>query len=463
MLLCSIIEDLEKKSAEVSGPSPAYFFCQAGNSQLNNAVAVLRGLIYLLITQQPSLISYLENKHKTAGKSLFEDMNAWFALSKIFTAMLSDTRSKNGILVIDGLDECGEPDLKRLLDLISSSVSSCQGKWIVSSRNWPAIQQALEKVQPITLQLEGHHDFVTGAVEMFINSRVSQLPFTEEIREEVQYHLIQNCEGTFLWAALVCEELKSTDEWDAIDVVKEMPQGLDELYERMLRLIQGLRRNNPEWCRKILSTVTLAYQPLHLEELMTLLGPLPRQTATMSTASVRRIAEMCGSFLTLKDDIVYLIHQSAKDFLLTKAVDKILPEGIKAKHRDIFSESLAGMNRILRRDIYDLGFPGYSIQDVMQPNPDPLTPIRYSCVFWIDHVHDSIAGDSELDHAQITSWNDDLPDASPIHGFLQKNILFWLEALSLLRSLSKGVVAIDILAQILVSNRETQNHYQPGS
>ena len=54
----------------------SYFFCQATDSRINNAAAVLRGLIYLLIDQQLSLVSHVRKKYDDAGKGLFEDANA---------------------------------------------------------------------------------------------------------------------------------------------------------------------------------------------------------------------------------------------------------------------------------------------------------------------------------------------------------------------------------------------------
>ena len=74
MLLCGIVNELERSRAKSDLLS--YFFCQATDSRINNATAVLRGLIYLLISQQPSLTSHVRKKYNYAGKSLFEDMNA---------------------------------------------------------------------------------------------------------------------------------------------------------------------------------------------------------------------------------------------------------------------------------------------------------------------------------------------------------------------------------------------------
>ncbi len=48
----------------------SYFFCQATNDGINNASAALRGLIYLLIDQQPLLISHVRKKYDYAGTSV---------------------------------------------------------------------------------------------------------------------------------------------------------------------------------------------------------------------------------------------------------------------------------------------------------------------------------------------------------------------------------------------------------
>jgi hypothetical protein len=76
MLLCGIIDELEKAMAQTGLLS--YFFCQATDLRINSATAVLRGLIYLLVDQQPSLVLHLRKSYDHAGKPLFEDANCWF-------------------------------------------------------------------------------------------------------------------------------------------------------------------------------------------------------------------------------------------------------------------------------------------------------------------------------------------------------------------------------------------------
>ena len=104
MLLCGIVNELTKSMAETDLLS--YFFCQATDSRINYAIAVLQGLVYLLVDQQPSLIPYIRQKYDHAGKSLFEDANAWVALSEIFTNILQDPSWNSTYMIIDALDEC---------------------------------------------------------------------------------------------------------------------------------------------------------------------------------------------------------------------------------------------------------------------------------------------------------------------------------------------------------------------
>ncbi|KAL5610635.1 hypothetical protein FOBRF1_006752 [Fusarium oxysporum] len=136
MLLCDIINELEKETANLV----CYFFCQGTDSRINNATAVLRGLIYLLIDQQPSLMPHVWKRYDQAGKGLFEDVNAWWALSDILVNILQDPDLTSTFLLIDALDEC-ETGLSMLLDLIVQHSSSARLKWLVSSRNKAEIER----------------------------------------------------------------------------------------------------------------------------------------------------------------------------------------------------------------------------------------------------------------------------------------------------------------------------------
>ena len=105
MLMIGLIRQLSHQPAALS-PALSFFFCQGTDTTLNNATTVLRSLIWLLLLQQPCLISHLLQKYKELGADLFRDQNAFYALSEAFRNMLKDPRLSPVYLAVDVLDEC---------------------------------------------------------------------------------------------------------------------------------------------------------------------------------------------------------------------------------------------------------------------------------------------------------------------------------------------------------------------
>jgi hypothetical protein len=438
MLLCGIIDELQDSMGTASLLS--YFFCQATDSRINNATAVIRGLLYLLVDRQPSLISHVQTKYDKAGRTLFEDTNAWVALSEIFTSVLHDPNLNSAYLFIDALDECvvGLPNLLRLISRISSVSSHI--KWIVSSRNWPSIEKNLDTAtQKLTLCLELNEESISGAVATYIHFKVDWLAkrnrYTPDIRDAVQRYLLLNANDTFLWVALVCQEMSNIPKWKARQKLAAFPPDLNSLYEQMMQQIN--KSDDASLCKQILALVATTYRPITLDELCILVEQLDDMAS--DPESIREIIGLCGSFLTLRKDTVYFIHQSAKDFLSTKASHDIFPSGVENAHHVILSRSLQAMSTpTLHRDMYTLGALGYPAEQIIEPNPDPLAALRYSCIYWIDHLCAWSLGAS-------ADSSIELRDSGAVHEFMKERYLYWLEALSLCKSMSKGVVSMSKL------------------
>ncbi|KAH7184009.1 hypothetical protein BKA60DRAFT_687463 [Fusarium oxysporum] len=425
MLLCGIINELEKQTQNLV----SYFFCQGTDSRINNATAVLRGLIYMLVSKQPSLILHVREKYDHAGKDVFKDVNAWWALSEIFSSILQDPSLENMVLIIDALDEC-ETDLSKLLNLIVQQSSLSQVKWIVSSRNWPSIEEQLETAS------------ISTAVGIYIRHKVDQLArlkkYDKETRDAVQYHLSSNANDTFLWVALACQDLEKITRWNTLAKLKAFPPGLDSLYKRMMEQI--CNSDDSQMCTGILALLTIVYRPITLHELTSFVDVL--EGVYDDLESLVEIVGLCGSFLTVRNCTIYFVHQSAKDYLSTKEFQAVFPAGAGKVHYSVFSRSLQIMSENLRRDMYDLHHPGTSIDDVSQPEPDPLASARYSCIYWVDHLSDVIS------HRTSMPIND-LQEDGRVHQFLSKKYLYWLEALSLLGGMTDGVVAMTKLEALL--------------
>ena len=193
--------------------------------------------------------------------------------------------------------------------------------------------------------------------------------------------------------------------------------------------------------RQILALVTVVCRPITLQELASLIGTW--EGIDDDLESLQEIIKFCGSFLALQGHTIYIVHQSAKDFLLKSMDSKTCPSRVAELHYTVFSKSLEVMSRTLHRDVYSLHAPGFPINQVQRPDPDPLAAIRYSCVYWVEHLR-------EWDSKIILANRNDLEEiGNTIDRFLRQRYLYWLEALSLAGSISEGVHAIIQLEGIL--------------
>ncbi|KAF3225937.1 hypothetical protein TWF191_004967 [Orbilia oligospora] len=391
MLLCGIVNELRRDNSAADSFYLSYFFCQGTDVRINNATAVLRGLIFSLILQDGSLGSHIQQVYDQVGQGAFEGINSWFQLSKVFDAILSDLirePTNTVYLVIDALDECVS-DLEKLLDLISkfvSTSSSPQIKWIVSSRNWSDIERKLALPASIggsRLSLELNSSLVSRAVEAYIGDQVLKLwpsERDEEFRNQVCKQLVEQADGTFLWVSLVVkdlEELQGTYQYKktVLKKLREIPSGLPQLYGLMMQKIKNLRGENPRLCLIILSTMAIAYRPLQLAEL-TALTELESDPAEPDM--IDALVKDCGSFLTVRQNTIYFVHQSAKDFLLEEnSFAAFFRRRPKYIHYSMFSYSLQVMSKSLRKNIYSLPRPDFEINnDLRIPKPDPLASVR---------------------------------------------------------------------------------------
>ncbi|KAI8714000.1 NACHT domain-containing protein [Fusarium sp. LHS14.1] len=276
MLFCGLINEMGPATRLVDPEAKtvlSYFFCQSADSRINSATAVLRGLIYLLVAQQNSLASHVQKRYRHVGKQLFEDENAWVALSDIFNNVLNDPSLEGTYIMIDALDECvvGLPDL---LKFIVQNTSS-RVKWIVTGRNWPSIAEWLDPTtRGTTLSLELNQASISAAVNSYIQSQVEKLAvlrkYNDRTKKAVRDYLSLNANDTFLWVALVCQSIEDCSRRTVLSTLKAFPPGLDSLYKKMVDRIRLLNDADADLCYKILAVVTVVYRPLTLVELASL-------------------------------------------------------------------------------------------------------------------------------------------------------------------------------------------------
>ncbi|KAL6890968.1 hypothetical protein GGI43DRAFT_415250 [Trichoderma evansii] len=491
MLLCGIVNDLEQNPGINS--NLAYFFCQATDNRINTAAAVVEGLIFSLIERRQKLFErrqrflrrqqeYLDKHQKdikryenlitkhlkphqeflSSLRNKFGDKmgqlsgpNAWQILCDIFLAVVQNNALRNVVCVIDGLDEC-EHDVKPLLNLIVRT--SGQVKWLLSSRNVKDIERGLRNIDDsrrLVLELKRNAECVSQSVDTYIDNSIRDieaLEGDEHLQTKTADTLKIKAEGTFLWVSLVVEQLRDTDRRNIEEVLEELPIGLENLYDMIMkRATEKLREKDRNICQILLSVITIAERPLRLEELLEFIKlQCKGYIIEYDMRDMRDIVKDCGSFLSIKDDTVYFVHQSVKDYMVGKGAKSVFPSGIGYQHSEMFKNSLRGMSRILTYNIYNAKAPGTSQYKISPPHPDPLGPISYCCAFWAEHLVQSCQHEK-------TNVEEFLKDDGILYCFLKDKFLCWLESLALLKAFNQGIDAIDKVKNIISRRCECQD------
>ncbi|CAI7665568.1 unnamed protein product [Penicillium pancosmium] len=438
MLMIGIIMELYKQSKLAPGVS--YFFCVADDKTNNSAMDALRSLIWLLLLQQPHLISHLVETHKRSGSAMFHGPTAFYSLRDTFKDMLADENLSPVYLAFDALDECAEgtPGVNDLLQLIAETIkptwkASKKIKWILSSRPEIEVYNKLKHANGVAVR---ELDVLARKepVDAYITYKLSQLQiehnYTQDNLDIISAELNRHEQITFLWVALVLKDLTSGNvkQRKAVEHVKGTPSSLSAIYDRMMVQIDKTEdEEDREFCKKLLEAICFASRPLSYAEVPIIAG--------LPSDATDDIVQICGSFLTCHDDTIHILHNSTRQHLTTY-FGSHHKGGAGQIHESMAKRSISAMSDSLRYNICGIN-EGTELADAIgREKNSPLTPLRYSCEFWVDHLCEPEArglGD------------DQLLDNGAAFEFLEEHFLHWLEGLSLIRKLPTALSSVQKL------------------
>jgi hypothetical protein len=452
MMAMALVEEISRRLQPPAAEKGilTYFFCQGTINGLNDAISIVRGLIYVLVDERRDLLHHVVKIYDNEGSHLFEGFYGVCALWKLLLDIARDPLLPQVYLMIDALDECNAYQVELLRLLTGSDGASCSKvKWLITSRNEPQIQETLDGNNGVChINLELHSQHVSDAVGAFIDFKIQKLKkYYDSLRETVGAYLHDNANGTFLWVALVCQRLEKTPVRKTLSALKEFPPGLEPLYGRMFGQIWHMEdQEDVEYCRKILCAATLAYRPLHLNEFV-FVAELPDMFSD-HLIDMKELVALCGSFLTMRDDVVYFVHQSAKDYLSGAGGLQIFPRGPLYEHKILAHRSAALISGTLKTDVCGLQHLGTLREEV---GADRLSRciaahVQYACCYWIDHLLGKPLYSSTLRDSALL----DQSDEKVVYQFFCQDLLHWLEAVSLMGKISDSIMAVMNLESCLV-------------
>ncbi|GFF25367.1 isoform 2 of ankyrin repeat domain-containing protein 50 [Aspergillus udagawae] len=406
VLAKSLIDhDFEASSPTVS---ICYFFFK-DNDEQNNLATALCAILHQLFSQQPNLLRHALPSWERTGNKLQRDVSE---LWRIFIAATSDPTSANTICVLDALDECHPNDQKQLIQRLedfshqtNSSTHKAWLKFLITSRPYDKLKmdfQAITGSFPhIHLKGEEENDQIREEVNLVVRIRVKELAETTSLSSDVQQRLEQQLlqmeHRTYLWLYLAIDDIRTTfkDSFrPAEESIRLIPPSVEAAYEKILARVPA----NRVWTvKKILQIIVGARRPLTTQEMAMALGvALSPETRIAAKAGIdpgllaKRIREFCGLFVFINDSKIYLIHQTAREFLINRDSASILDSIYAFEQTD--AEKL--MSQVCIR---------YLLMDDVERNKrqtdtDNQSLLEYSSLHWPDHVRNvSLAQQQEID------------------------------------------------------------------
>jgi hypothetical protein len=344
----------------VQQPIIAFFFFKNEDTAISTAVSALRGLLSLIIDRDEKLVRHVKKRVKPQQNTLFQGSESFDVLEDILSDIVRDSSCPDIYLVVDALDECRQQQAK-LLSLIAKSPTRLGRKvrWLVTSRNERPIEEALQgstSEEIISLELNAKN--VKAAVTLYIDKKVNELSrlkgysrCNKDLEQDVRNYLNKNAESTFLWVALVCQNLRKVKTvGDTMSILSDFPPGLLPLYQRMVQQMEqhieedssyeqhhGIGLRNLEHCKQILTFLSISFRPPSLHELGHLAG-IPLEFCH-GVGQIEDLVHLCGSFLTIRNNIVSFVHLSASEFFTKPEGDAFLGIKLKDAHHSVFKRS----------------------------------------------------------------------------------------------------------------------------
>ena len=296
----------------------AYFFCDTKTQKRRTAIAVCRTWVHQILHDHPQAAREVEKVFYQSTVPSMVDMKE--LLDKLLD------KADSPWLVLDGLDEC-EPDARADLMDICEHVMG-RAKILVTSRKESDIARKLselgeQRVATIVIEPEDN----CRDIESYVEAKVQDMEIEDEdLEATVITRLTHGANGMFLWVRLMIEELEDAERDDELeDALFNLPDGLDELYARVLDRVNRFKKESKrETARQLLQWIACAMEPLTVSEIEHALAITPDEAAFNSRRKIRRtqefIMETCGPLVEIGsvDQRVRMAHASVKDFLLSK-------------------------------------------------------------------------------------------------------------------------------------------------
>ncbi|TFK66216.1 WD40 repeat-like protein [Pluteus cervinus] len=433
------------------------FFCKRDDPELSDPTKVLPTLAYRIAQQhggyRTALVDVLSSGSVGAGiitgdlhkqfKTLFEDL---------VTKVESPPRAH--VIVIDALDECGKPNDQRQLSRYLLSLAGLV-PWIkvfITSRPEPTITNILRPALSCESRDINAEEYTTSDIRLYIQTKLESMAEMDEIspfNDDDINRLVDQAAGLFIWCATLFKYIANS--WDKEGDLRQFLSGvaktepLQQLYALYDKVLDGAvdpehRQKQTRLLRVILGLIliTADNKPLSANALYVFLQS-DTQYAVQNARLVRTATRSLHAVLyedNASGDAIRVYHPSFLDFLRDRIESGVAGwVSIDQLQCLAFKSCFLTLNEELKFNICCLESSS-SFNKNIQSLPETIAvhvseSLQYSSLFWFSHLKG------------ITLKDDDEEVKASVSGFLKSTkVFFWLEVLSLLDVIGRGIVML---------------------
>ena len=309
-----------------------YFFFKDDFDDQRSAKSALCCILHQLFEQREILLS---NKIVKRFEAYGERLTGSFGeLWDVLVKVSQDENAGEIVCILDAFDECedqGRSELTQALCKFYGTRNNFNLKFLLTSRAYGKIRRGFQPLNipgPPVIHLSGESEAemfkIAGEIDVFIKARVRRIQEDLRLKPDEEQLLLRELlripNRTYLWVHLTLDLVQSDIDIDKTGIHKAtsyLPRTVDEAYERILA-----KSCNFEEGKKLLHIIVAAARPLTLAE-MALALALRKSHRSYEDLDLKLeerfreyVRDLCGLFVTIIGSKIYLLHQTAKEFLV---------------------------------------------------------------------------------------------------------------------------------------------------
>ena len=458
VLASHVIEILQDElCAPDSNTDILYYFFRSNRDNATTAASAWRAILSQMLSTHRTDNHLLEKfAFAKDENSVGQRSASAVELTSLLQCCLSDM--ERVYLILDGVDECD--DTTALMQLLVWMGANTSVKVLLFSRpNVGKLQKMIPKTQRTTVdRCRTSADigiFLKNQLQVLVEEEL--LSATADLSELVK-RLVIGADGMFLWARLMINHLESPALTPkarlrvVLDVV--LPEGLEGMYDRILRLIYRGSRAEQDLARRVFLWLAYALRPLNIQALHAVLtaeddisheNDVTDEARTSSLKSLKEtVVTICGGLVenvtqepaSAASGSFQFIHLSVKEHFLRLSSSVKIDEAFQS----VFPSHELAHFELASRCVEELSSDKHLTYGDHWRQQD-LT--RYATTYWTDHLVHAVPAqvrtpllDSAIQQGAI------LRLASGLTHFLDDSraITRWIHSCYCDRNLSLGVV-----------------------